>query len=174
MSRRSHRALWFLHLSKHWKARDEIGLIHWATASGSVDHRGDPGFRSLGFTPERRSDPGQMTLDFGFYERAKLRSWDALNQQLCDKILGLIELDGEPPTVAEIFERHCNDSPVTSLMLKESILSLRRERELVIHKPDGRIVEVANKISFADRISRPDQRILPGLIVKRWPSRAKQ
>jgi three-Cys-motif partner protein len=109
MSSKSHRALWFLHLSKHWKARDEIGIIHWNSASGSVDHRGDPGFEPLGFTPERKRDPSQLILDFGFDEAAKERSRAALHSQLCDKIIQMVGVEGHAPSLEHLFDQNCND-----------------------------------------------------------------
>ena len=164
MSTQSHRALWFLHLSKHWKARDEIGLIHWDAASGSVDHRGDPGFEPLGFTPERKKNPDQLTLDFGFDELAKTRSRAALHGQLCDTIVRMIGTEGHAPSIEHLFDANCNDTPVTSAMLKDAILTLRSEKELVIRRADGRVKETGLALTLNDRIERPGQPPIPGLL----------
>ena len=167
MSAQSHRALWFLHLSKHWKARDEIGFIHWDAASGSVDHRGDPGFKPLGFTPERKRNPDQLTLDFGFDEAAKARSRTALHGQLCDTIIRMISSEGHAPSVERLFDANCNDTPVTSAMLKDAILTLRAEKELIIRREDGRVKGTGLTLSLNDRVERPTQPAIPGLLNKR-------
>jgi hypothetical protein len=163
MSTKSHRALWFLHLSKHWRARDEIGLIHWDAASGSVDHRGDPGFEPLGFTPEIKRNPNQLALDFGFDELAKQRSRLALHAQLCDTIVRMLNVEGHAPSVEHLFDANCNDTPVTSAMLKEAILTLRAEKELIIRREDGRVKDTGNSLSLTDRMERPGQLVFPGI-----------
>jgi hypothetical protein len=166
MSAKSHRALWFLHLSKHWRARDEIGVIHWESASGAVDHRGDPGFQPLGFTPEYRRDLNQLSLDFGFDEAAKQRSRVALHEQLCDAIVQLVNRESEGPTVDRLFYEHCNDTPATSGMLKQSLQVLRDEGELIIRRGD-KVRPIGSTIDFGDRIQRPSQPTIPGLITPR-------
>jgi three-Cys-motif partner protein len=167
MSSKSHRALWFLHLSKRWKARDEIGIIHWNSASGSVDHRGDPGFEPLGFTPERKRDPSQLILDFGFDEAAKERSRAALRSQLCDKIIQMVGVEGHAPSLEHLFDQNCNDTPVTSAMLQDAILTLRSESELVIRRADGRLKTTGSSVLFGDRLERPRQQAFPGLLSDR-------
>lgn len=43
----AHRSYWFIHLSKHREARNEIGMIHWAENNTTV-HNGGAGLHALG------------------------------------------------------------------------------------------------------------------------------
>jgi GMT-like wHTH domain len=120
-----------------------------------------------GFTPERQKDPSQLTLDFGFDEFAKNRSRAALHEQLCDMIVRMIGAEGRAPSVEHLFDANCNDTPVTSAMLKDAILALRTEKELVIRRTDGRVREIGFTLSLSDRVERPGQPPIPGLLKKR-------
>jgi hypothetical protein len=46
----AHRSYWFIHLSKHREARNEIGMIHWKENNTTI-HHGGAGLHALGFTP---------------------------------------------------------------------------------------------------------------------------
>jgi len=45
----AHRSYWFIHLSKHREARNEIGMIHWAENNTTV-HHGGAGLHALGLS----------------------------------------------------------------------------------------------------------------------------
>ncbi len=166
MSQPSHRALWFLHFSKHWRARDEIGRLHWQAASGgAIDHRGGPGFRSLGFTPARRRDPGQLLLDYDFDTAARDRSRATVDEQLGDLVIAAAaEAGGRPPSVAELFNRHCNDTPVTSDLLCDAIRTRRDAGDLLVRRDDGLPRRRGTRIALTDRLELGREPPLPGLL----------
>ena len=75
----SHRSYWFVHLSRHREARNEIGRIHWAHHNTSL-HHGGAGLDALGFTGER--DARQMVLGYEFDVSAKEHSRAVLAKQI--------------------------------------------------------------------------------------------
>jgi three-Cys-motif partner protein len=153
----SGRSLWFVHFSKSWRARDEIGQIHWNAAQGLVDHRGDPGFHSLGFTPERVRDPNQFTLDFAFDEPAKKRTAEALTSQI-PSLVETMTRSGGPPTLRGIFENHGGPTPVTLPMLRQHLAQMHEEKELTVRASNGKERRAGVFIKADDTIERAAQR----------------
>ena len=155
-SLKSNRSLWFLHFAQSWRARDEIGQIHWEVARGFADHRGDAGLRPLGFTPERLSDLGQLTMDYAFDAGAKARTAEAMANQIPDVVDALTREAG-PPTLRDIFQRHGGPTPVTLPMLKSHIGAMQAEKELIVRAPSGHVRRVGVQIDPEDRIEREEQ-----------------
>jgi hypothetical protein len=52
-------------------------------------------------------------------------------------------------------------------MLKDAILTLRSESELVIRRADGRLKITGSSVLFGDRLERPRQQAFPGLLSDR-------
>jgi hypothetical protein len=150
----AHRSYWFIHLSKHREARNEIGMIHWAENNTTI-HHGRAGLHALGFTPGRTID--QMTMDYVFDDHAKTLSRAELKQQLPRLIYQAADSD-VAPSLEDLFGIRCNDTPVVRELLEEVLISLRGDRELVIVDETGRPKPRANTIEWTDRIKLPAQR----------------
>jgi three-Cys-motif partner protein len=150
----AHRSYWFIHLSKHREARNEIGMIHWAENNTTI-HHGGAGFHALGFTPGQNID--QLTLNYIFDDHAKQLSRTALTAQLPRLIYAAAESD-IAPSLEELFGIRCNDTPVVRELLEETLLALRGERELIIVDESGRPKPRANTVEWTDRILLPAQR----------------
>jgi three-Cys-motif partner protein len=150
----AHRSYWFIHLSKHREARNEIGMIHW-TENNTTIHHGGAGLHALGFTSG--ADIEQMTMDYLFDEPAKAMSRAKLTDQLPRLIYDAADSD-IAPTLEQIFGLRCNDTPVVRELLEEVLLSLRQEGELSVVDEAGRIKPRANNIDWTDRIVLSPQR----------------
>jgi three-Cys-motif partner protein len=154
----AHRSYWFIHLSKHREARNEIGMIHWAENNTTI-HHGRAGLHALGFTPGKNID--QMTMDYLFDDHAKALSRTALKEQLPRLIYEAADSD-IAPSLEQLFGIRCNDTPVVRELLEEVLISLRGDRELVIVDETGREKPRANTVEWTDRIKRPVQRSFLG------------
>jgi three-Cys-motif partner protein len=153
-SPQAHRSYWFIHLSKHREARNEIGMIHWAENNTTV-HHGGAGLNALGFTPGRTHE--QLTMDFVFDGHAREMSRAALKEQLPRLVYEAADMD-VAPTLEELFASRCNDTPVVRELLEEVLVELRAERELTIIDSTGKERPRANTIAWEDRIVVPKQR----------------
>ncbi len=153
-SPQAHRSYWFVHLSKHREARNEIGMIHWAESNTTV-HHGGAGLNALGFTPQRTFE--QLTLDYVFDGHARELSRSALKEQLPRIIYEAADAD-EAPTLEQLFTSRCNDTPVVRELLEEVLVELRLEQELSIIDSSGKERPRTNTIAWEDRIVPPKQR----------------
>ena len=71
--------------------------------------------------------------------------------------------DGMTPIALEhLFAANCNETPVTSDILKRQIIRLRQEGELAIVDAYGSPRPRAENLSWTDRIVLPTQRTLFG------------
>lgn len=150
----AHRSYWFIHLSKHREARNEIGMIYWNENNTTI-HHGGAGLNALGFTPG--GDIDQMTMGYLFDDHAKALSRTKLTEQLPRLIYDAADSD-TAPTLEEIFGLRCNDTPVVRELLEEVLLSLRSAGELSVVDEAGRIKPRANTIEWSDRILLSPQR----------------
>jgi three-Cys-motif partner protein len=152
----SHRSYWLIHLSNHRQARDEMGKLHWALQN-HFRHHGGAGFHALGFDPSR--DLRQNLMSFMFDDDARAQSEKAVLAELPK----LMRDSGQTATSVEsLFTARCNDTPVTSDILKSQILVLRDAGEVQILGPDGSPKPRATNISWGDRVLLPAQRNLFG------------
>ena len=150
----AHRSYWFIHLSKHREARNEIGRIHWAENNTTV-HHGGAGLHALGFAPGK--SPDQLTLDYLFDDHAKLLSLEALHAQLPRLIYDGADVD-IAPSLEDLFGLRCNDTPVTREILEEVLVSLRSDGEISIVDETGRTKLRAKTVAWSDRIVLTPQR----------------
>jgi three-Cys-motif partner protein len=150
----AHRSYWFIHLSKHREARNEIGMIHWEENNTTI-HHGGAGLHALGFTPGANIE--QMTMEYLFDEPARAMSRSKLGDQLPRLIYDAADSD-IAPTLEQIFGLRCNDTPVVRELLEEVLLSLRKEGELSVVDEAGRVKPRANNIEWSDRILLSPQR----------------
>lgn len=127
-STQSHRSYWLLHLSNHRQARDEMGKLHWRL-NNHFQHHGEAGFHALGFDPSR--DLRQSLLCFMFDDDAMKRSEAAVLEQL-PRMIHVANQNGGGLLVEALFASNCNDTPVTSDILRRQILALRSEGEILI------------------------------------------
>jgi hypothetical protein len=152
----AHRSYWFIHLSKHREARNEIGMIHWAENNTSV-HHGGAGLHALGFTPSMTHE--QLVFEYIFDEHAKLLSRSALKQQLPKLIYDAADTDISP-SLEELFSQRCNDTPVVRELLEEVLVDLRNDGELTIVDERGKERPRTTTVAWEDRIVLSRQRTL--------------
>jgi three-Cys-motif partner protein len=150
----AHRSYWLLHLSNHRQARDEMGKLHWRL-NNCFQHHGRAGFHALGYDPS--SDLRQGLLTFMFDDDAMKRSEAAVLEQL-PRMIHAASHDGAGLLVEELFAANCNDTPVTSDILRRQLVLLRDEDELVIVTPDGSIKPRAKNVGWGDRLVLPRER----------------
>lgn len=157
-SRKSNKSYWFLHLSQHPRARDEMAKLHWEEHN-YFSHFGGAGLNMLGFDPAKGVDPDQPELEFGFDDDARSRSIEGLLSDLPEILFK--EEDGI--TFENLFAEIANETPATALMIQEALVKLRNYGELDILNASGRSKERANVIGPKDLIRPTRSPILPGI-----------
>lgn len=120
VSRQSHRAYWFLHLSMHIKAWDEMVKLHWQRHNCFV-HHGTPGLNMFGFDPHNRA------YDFRFDAAAEEQSNAALSKQLPRLIYAK---DGI--TFRDLLISQSNRTPASSDIFRNVLNMLRSEGDIHI------------------------------------------
>lgn len=164
----SHRDYWLLHLSKHHKARDEMGNVYWREQN-TMEHFGGPAFDALGFDPN--IDLAQADFNYVFDDDAKRRSERALLEQI-PRLLRQLTSDGQPITRRDLFVKRANDTPVVARMLDTQLALLRDSGDITIRgsrkDAGGNIVATdrrgAKAFAWADEIrptSQPSLFLLP-------------
>lgn len=154
-SNESHRSYWLIHISKHPTARDEMAALHWRLQNHFV-HHGRAGLRMLGFDPGKSQD--QQPFDFVFDDDAKARSTNSLMQELPEQVFGAYKQGAAPPTLLQLFDGVCNQTPATKRLLADAIITLREQKEFEILTSDGRSRPRTNTIDDDDRIVPARQR----------------
>lgn len=158
----SHRDYWLLHLSKHHKAREEMGNVFWQ-ANNTMEHFGGPGFNALGFDPS--VDLRQQVMDYTFDDDAEARSKSQLLNQLPPMLHDGWRNSGVV-TKKDLFASRANDTPVVGHIVDSQLAELRDAGEIVIvgKKKDkrgnvvGKVVrERATEFKWDDEIIRPKQ-----------------
>lgn len=147
-SPKSHRSYWFIHLSRHREARNEIGNIHWSETNTSM-HHGGPGLRALGFAPG--VDPAQLMLGYEFNDHAKEQSKAELLKQIPESIFEAVNSD-LAPSLEDLFGAHCNDTPVTREMYESVLKELRELGEVRIEDAYGSEKPRSQTVNWTDRI----------------------
>lgn len=135
---KSSRAYWFLHLSNHRTARNEMVEIHWNHHS-SFAHHGTAGLNMLGFEPKIGL---QKKFDFRFDKDAELLTREAL---LID-LPPLIREIGPIP-FGELFAKIANESPAKREMIIETLWQLVEDEEVTISNENGKRKGRTSKIS---------------------------
>lgn len=124
----SHRDYWLIHLSKHHKAREEMGQVFWSTTN-TMEHFGRAGFDALGFDPE--VDVRQSLLEYTFDDDAAARSRKTLLEQI-PPILIAGWKEGVVMTKRSLFAARANDTPVVGDLVDSQLAELRDAGEIVI------------------------------------------
>ena len=156
--RRSRRALWFLHLSRHPTARDVMIQRHW-DIQNTFEHYGSGDFSMLGW--DALKDVGTLPL-FRFRE---LDAQQMQNQLLKSLPYELFDLVSEQPVTLDTI-RHmlANRTAARFSDLDQVILQLFKEREFEILNPEGRVRNRnVKRLRSTDRIALPSTLLLPGL-----------
>lgn len=120
-SGKSHRAYWFLHLSMHVKAWDEMLKLHWQHHNCFV-HHGGAGLDMFGFKP------GNVSTDFHFDAIAEQQSISALMEQLP----GIIHRTRNGIIFADLLIKHSNNTPAHSGIFKKVLRQLNKEKHIRI------------------------------------------
>ncbi|MBL4832146.1 MAG: three-Cys-motif partner protein TcmP, partial [Aliivibrio sp.] len=144
----AHRSYWFIHLSRHREARNEIGKIHWEENAISL-HHGRAGLDALGFAPG--IDPEQLTMGYAFDDHARNQSISTLMEQIPRRIYNALDAD-LAPSLEQIFGLHCNDTPVTRDIFEKALIDLRKEGEIYIEDTYGKEKPRSNVVNWTDRI----------------------
>lgn len=160
--RKSHRALWFLHLSRHPTARDVMIQRHWEIRN-TFEHYGSGDFGMLGW--DALKDSGTLPLfHFGAQEDKQLR-----RQLLKSVPRELFSLASEGPvTVDAMRHAFANETAAPFSVLDEVVLQLAREKEIDILTSEGKFRSRALKrLQSTDRIAFPATLFLPGMSRRR-------
>ena len=155
--KRSRRALWFLHLSRHPTARDVMIECHW-NSFNTFEHYGSGGFDMLGWD----------ALNTGTLPLFHFKEIDAeqMREELLDSMPAeLHALASEQPiTVDKMRHMLANKTAARFSDLDKTVLDLVREREFDILGPDGKArSRKLARLRPTDRIAIPSQRLFPGL-----------
>jgi three-Cys-motif partner protein len=134
-SKESHKSYWLIHISKHPTARDEMTALHWRLQNHFV-HHGRAGLRMLGYDPDQSLE--QVPLDFIFDDDAKARSKKALMDDIPHRVFGAHRAGSAPPSLLDLFDRVCNETPATKRLISDVIVELRDLKEFEILTGDGR------------------------------------
>ena len=154
--KQSHRALWFLHLSRHPIARDVMIQCHWDN-SNIFEHYGSGDFDMLGWDALHT---GNLPL-FNFTDFDAERMREQLLHSMPLKLHALAA--DEPITIDGVRHMLANKTAARFSDLDKIVLSLAREREFNILGPNGKVrSRNLTRLDPTDRIAIPAQRLFPG------------
>ena len=154
--RRSRRALWFLHLSRHPTARDVMIQRHWEIHN-TFEHYGSGDFEMLGW--DALKDSGQLPL-FQFEELDAKRMREQLLNSMPKRLFGLASEN--PITVDTMRHIFANETAAPFSDLDKVVLQLAEEREIEILAPDDKVRSRAlTRLQPTDRIAFPATLLLP-------------
>ena len=153
--KKSRRALWFLHLSRHPTARDVMMQVHWKSLN-RFEHYGSVGFGMLGWDALRSET--LPLFHFGEMESGELQ------KQLLSSMPGeLFKLvSDEPMTVDAMRHKFANQTAARYSDLDAAVRELCREKEFVILRPDDKAhAHAPAQLRPTDRIALPAMPLLP-------------
>lgn len=137
---------WFIHLSNHVRARDEMTKLHWSVQN-SFAHYGEVGLNMLGYDPRKDDDlQGQVPI-FAFDNDAKPRTETALREQIVRRIA---EQWPQGTSFGEIVRILSNETPAHKGIMHDVLRSCVSERELDLingetHRPkDSGVKNIAD------------------------------
>lgn len=155
----SHRTLWFIHLSKHPTARNVMIERHWEHHN-RFEHCGYGNIGMMGFDAVYdavlKSKPLSL-LNFSQHERniVKEKNMESLARELQSSAYEV------PITIDALLHRLVNETAATHSDLKESIIRLRREKEIQILDSDGNPIQRRTRLHLTDRIALHGNLSLP-------------
>ena len=155
--KKSRRAHWFLHLSRHPIARDVMIQCHW-NSFNTFEHYGSGDFDMLGWDA---LNTGTLPL-FNFEQLEAEQMQRQLLNSMPEELHALAVDD--PVTVDAMHHALANRTPARFSDLDWVVLQLAQEREFDILGPGGGIRSRAlTRLNPTDRIAIPAQRLFPGL-----------
>ena len=159
--RRSRRALWFLHLSRHPTARDVMIQCHWNNYN-KFEHYGPGGFDMLGWDALNSA-----TLPLFHFEELDA---ETMRRQLLNSMPNeLFSLTSEGPvTIDAMRHMFANRTAARYSDLEMVLLELNREGEIEILNSEGkRRSRILKRLRPTDRIAFPRTPLLPGISRRR-------
>lgn len=154
--KKSRRALWFLHLSRHPTARDVMIQCHW-NATNTFDHYGTGDFKMLGW--EALESHTVPLFRFGKIDEKQMH--EQLLSAMPDKLFSLAS--DEPITVDAVRHTLANETAARFSDLDKVILNLHQGKEVNILDTNGRMRRRSlTKLGATDRIAFPATLFLPG------------
>ena len=159
--KKSRRALWFIHLSRHPTARDVMIQRHWDHRN-TFEHYGPGGFGMLGW--EALEPKTLPLLRFGKIDAEKMQG--ELLESMPDQLACLAS--DQPVTVDAVRHALANETAARFSDLERVMLDLFREKEFDILTPDGKMRSRSlRQLRPTDRIALPSTLLLPGLSRRR-------
>ena len=154
--KRSRRALWFLHLSRHPKARDVMIQCHW-DSSNIFEHYGSGDFNMLGW--EALYAKTLPLFHFQGLEAEQMRA-QLLDSMPAELYARAIE---HPITVDAVRHTLANRTAARFSDLDKVFLTLAQEGEFDILGPNGKVrSRKLTRLTPTDRIAIPTMRLFPG------------
>ena len=155
----SHRALWFLHLSRHPTARDVMIQQHWKIKN-TLQHYGTGDFEMLGWKTFQDLETIPL-FTFGGLDEQEMRK--QLLNSLPGKLFGLAS--EQPVTIDAMHHVFANQTAARFSDLDEIVLQLVREREFDILDANGkaRSRSQLTRLKPTDQIILPSTPLIPGL-----------
>ena len=155
--KKSRRALWFLHLSRHMAARDVMIQKHWE-AKNTIEHYGPGDIEILGWD---NLNTHSLPSLFDFSEIASETIRQQLPCSLMQKVDGLAS--ESPVTLDALRFKIANDTAARFSDIDATLVQLHRAKEIEIYSADNKLRSAAVRILRpTDLISIPSQRIIPG------------
>jgi three-Cys-motif partner protein len=143
----SNRDYWLVHLCSHVRARDVMNQLHWQFHT-YFRHYGKAGLNMLGYDPEHDEAVTGMHDIFGFDDSARTQTLLALAEQLPNRI----HVRPEGQTFDQLIMHTCNETPASTVILREALGESQSRREIEIVGPNGERRRKAGPISFKDVI----------------------
>ncbi len=155
--RQSRRALWFLHLSRHPKARDVMIQCHW-NSFNTFEHYGSGDFDMLGWDALNTGTPPL----FHFEELEAVQLREQLLSSMPDRLYALAAEN--PITVEAMRDVLANETAARFSDLDDVVLRLAKEKEIDILGPSGRQRgRTLTQLGSTDLIAIPRMPLFPGL-----------
>lgn len=139
---------WFIHLSNHFRARDEMMRLHWKKHTHFI-HQGDPGLEMPAYNP--RKDPNVTgQLAFNFDNPARLRSIEKLNEDIPRYIFDKVGATGI--ALETFLNNKFNDTPAHVGMIKDVLGEAIRANNIWVCNHKGGYRQKGNTIDPKDII----------------------
>lgn len=155
----SHRTYWFIHLSQHVIACDEMTKVHWDNQN-CFTHPGGAGLQMAGYSPDMDEEISQQTgFDFEFDEYAESLSISSLEQELPTYLF----FQG-PMTFRELLEKIVNTTPADSSIIKGILGKLISCNDIAVScSKTGSSRRKGNSIQLTDLIEPVQRSIFLGM-----------
>lgn len=151
VSPKAHREYWFVHLSGHSRARDEMAKLHWALENRFA-HYGRHGLGMLGYDP-REDVLLSAQLPFNFSGASST----VLMQRLMDEIPRRLHGHSDGIGFADFFDGLCNETPATRDQFQDALRELSFEKRIEILDANAKVRRLDVRINGEDRVRLTSQ-----------------